>query len=92
MQHLLTIDNLYDPSILRELELAASELVERLKTTNKPDDTVIVLSKGWSDDKKVMAYYLASMSKRAIFWLDKVEQTLVTDNSRVVVSKRHLGK
>ena len=78
--------------LLEKIERGASELVSRVEERpDAPKDTVIVLTRGWWDEDEVITYYLASMSKQAVFWLDKVEHHIVTDNARAIVSKQHLG-
>lgn len=57
-----------------------------------PDDAEIVLMKAWRGEDEVIGYYVASMSRQAVFWFEDVDVSYVTDLERAVVSQAHLGK
>jgi hypothetical protein len=88
----LTADNLYDEETLKSIEQGAAELVSLVDKHAVPNDTDIVLSLGWADGGYAIAYYLASMSRQCVFWMEKVPTETVTLSDRVAVSQTHLSK
>ena len=101
LQSLLTRTYLYDDVDLRHVEAAAKTLRDHLDTVRDraPDDTEIVLCKIYAGNEEVVGYYLVSMAKRVVFWLDPldgenelIDASLVTDFLRFVASQPHLGK
>ena len=92
LQRLLTITNLNTEDHHKKIEQGASHLISQLKTRSGiPADTCIVLARGSQDEKEVIIYYLASLSKQAVFWLEEVNSWVVTGFARAVVSQSHLG-
>ena len=101
LQLLLTRTCLYDDVYLQHVKAAAKTLREHLDTVRDrvPGDTEIVLCKTYAGNEEVIGYYLVSMAKRVVFWLDPlagedklIDASLVTDFLRFVVSQPHLGE
>lgn len=86
--------DLYVPDNLHEVDMAATQLLSRLQCQDHPSDTELVVGKCWHYKSRewAIAYYFASMSCRAVFWLEDFDPTLVTKNDRIVVSETHLGR
>ena len=63
------------------------DLESRLQdfTTPLPEDLEIVL------DLQSLGYYLVSWSRRRIFWLESVEEEVVTGGVFLAASEAHIG-
>lgn len=92
----MTITNLLDRQNLEEIEIGVATILEGLNTyraehADAPSDIEICVCKATRGDEDVMAYYFASMIDQSVFWLKDVEEDIVTEFERKVVSEAHLG-
>lgn len=92
-QSILTFVDLYEPNNMEGMLQAAGELHEKAEAQAAliPEDTELVI---WLRDANgcfQYGYYLASWSKRCVFWFDEVKYDVITEGSRVCTTETHIG-
>lgn len=80
--------------ILQRLEEESQEEhTKRGENSVPPDTEVIVMLEDFGDGGDYgYGYYLASWTKRCVFWLEDMEYDIVTTGTRVCVTESHIGE
>ncbi|KAJ3556810.1 hypothetical protein NM688_g1813 [Phlebia brevispora] len=81
----LTLADMNDQAQAAWIEKAIGIYEEKKSSCRLPPDTEVVL------DYRLRGYYLCSMERQRIFWLEKVPAHLATRYEREAISKAHLG-
>ncbi|KAI0806194.1 hypothetical protein BC629DRAFT_1437671 [Irpex lacteus] len=104
-KRVLTCVDMYDEILREAVAKCALYILQRLEEESQeehtkrgensvpPDTEVIVMLEDFGDGGDYgYGYYLASWTKRCVFWLEDMEYDIVTTGTRVCVTESHIGQ
>lgn len=86
LQKVYTVSNITEDDVFTWIAQWYPILKKEQIEHSLPGDTEIALS------YEERGYYMVSWNKKAVYWTEKTDVCLVTNNDRWVLSDAHLGK
>jgi len=84
---------LQDPDKLEQIDTVAEQLLRKVVArTDAPGDLEITLDVRREEDRPAYYYYLSSLEKRAVLWLEEVDVDLVTFQLRQVFNLSYIRR
>jgi hypothetical protein len=89
----MTFVDLYNEEYRNGISYCAQQLISRLmnQRPSDTDDTELVVVLNNPDRHFEYGYYLASWTKRCIFWMEELEYDFVTRSTRVCTTDSHIS-